>query len=115
MQVSGEEAQRLLMKWHNEAIPVSLLIFAPGFNASLGGFVSNLEDGSFTITNLAPDESTNGEFTVEMDGIEFVDYREVREASEKAKAFLAGRVASSLQFRTNNIVEGVIYELVRGE
>jgi hypothetical protein len=92
VQIPEEDAAQLLRKWLDDDIPVSLRILAPGLSASLDG-------------------ETVGEFSLEFSGVKVWNYRDVREATEEAKKFLAGRFASALQIQTDSF-ECVIYEII---
>jgi hypothetical protein len=109
--VSRDEGVQLLRKWLNDDNPVSLRILAPGLSASLAGFISKADDVSFTMTHLQDDEVITGEFTLELSGVTNWEYRDLREATDAAKEFLAGRVASAMKLKIGGF-ECSLYELV---
>jgi len=110
--VSREDGVQLLKKWLDDDIPISLRILAPGFSASLAGFVSKIDNVSFIVTHLTDGGEMTGQVTVKLSDVTNWNYRDVREASDAAKEFLAGRVAGALQFDLEGGIGFCLYELV---
>ena len=111
MKLSGEEAVRLLMKWHSDDIPVSLLMRTPGLFASLAGFIADIAESSLTVSHLDAQAQVVGESTIDLAMVTVWDYREAREASEHAQAALGGHIGGTLQFHIPG-VEFAMYEIL---
>jgi hypothetical protein len=114
MIVSVDEVVRLLRKWHSEDIPVSVLMRAPGLSASLVGFISSVEKSQFSVGHLTPEAKRLGLFALEFASVTSFEYRDVREAAERAQLNMGGRFGSALVFTTEN-ARCMLYEIIERE
>jgi hypothetical protein len=114
MKLSGDEAVRLLMKWHSEDNPVSLVMRTPGLVANLAGFIADITDSSLTVSNMDAQAQVIGEFSIDLAVVTIWDYREIREASEQAKAAIGQHVGASLQFHIPGVEFGM-YQILEPE